>query len=74
MFHSVPYYTQEKDNLETEQFNLLGDVASLGCVRLCVRDVLWIYENCPVGTDVIDYDELINEAIKCHHNDIKMEI
>lgn len=57
LFHSVPYYTQEKDNLETEQFNLLGNVASLGCVRLCVRDVLWIYENCPAGTDVIVYDD-----------------
>ncbi|MCM1468539.1 MAG: DUF5011 domain-containing protein [Alistipes sp.] len=57
LFHSVPYYTQEKDNLETDQFNLLGQVASLGCVRLCVRDALWIYENCPEGTDVIVYDD-----------------
>lgn len=57
LFHSVPYYTQDKGNLETEQFNLLGNVASLGCVRLCVRDALWIYENCPGGTDVIVYDD-----------------
>lgn len=57
LFHSVPYYTQNKDDLETEQFNLLGSVASLGCVRLCVRDSLWIYENCPEGTDVIVYDD-----------------
>ncbi len=60
LFHSVPYYTQNKDDLETEQFNLLGDVASLGCVRLCVRDSLWIYENCPEGTDVIVYDDAAN--------------
>ncbi len=60
LFHSVPYYTQNKDDLETEQFNLLGDVASLGCVRLCVRDALWIYENCPEGTDVIVYDDAAN--------------
>lgn len=57
LFHSVPYYTQNKNDLETEQFNLLGSVASLGCVRLCVRDSLWIYENCPEGTDVIVYDD-----------------
>jgi len=60
LFHSVPYYTQNKNDLETEQFNLLGDVASLGCVRLCVRDSLWIYENCPEGTDVIVYDDAVN--------------
>lgn len=57
LFHSVPYYTKNKNDLETEQFNLLGDVASLGCVRLCVRDALWIYENCPAGTDVVVYDD-----------------
>lgn len=57
LFHSVPYYTQNKNDLETEQFNLLGEVASLGCVRLCVRDALWIYENCPEGTDVVVYDD-----------------
>lgn len=57
MFHSVPYYTQNKGDLETEQFNLLGSVASLGCVRMCVRDMLWIYENCPVGTTVEVYDD-----------------
>lgn len=57
LFHSVPYYTQNKNDLETDQFNLLGSVASLGCVRMCVRDVLWIYENCPEGTEVIVYDD-----------------
>lgn len=60
LFHSVPYYTNQKDQLETDQFNLLGSVASLGCVRLCVRDALWIYQNCPQGTDVVVYDDLAN--------------
>lgn len=60
LFHSVPYYTNMKDQLETDQFNLLGSVASLGCVRLCVRDSLWIYENCPEGTEVIVYDDAAN--------------
>lgn len=57
LFHSVPYYTRDKADLETDQFNLLGEVASLGCVRMCVRDSLWIYENCPEGTDVVVYDD-----------------
>lgn len=57
LFHSVPYYTNQKNQLETDQFNLLGEVASLGCVRLCVRDALWIYENCPQNTDVVVYDD-----------------
>lgn len=60
LFHSVPYYTNQKDQLETDQFNLLGSVASLGCVRLCVRDALWIHQNCPEGTDVVVYDDLAN--------------
>ena len=33
MFHSIPYYTRNAGNMEWEQFNLLGEAASLGCVR-----------------------------------------
>ena len=29
LFHSVPYYTSSADNLEKDQFNLLGSQASL---------------------------------------------
>ncbi|MBQ1194534.1 MAG: L,D-transpeptidase family protein [Lachnospiraceae bacterium] len=57
LFHSVPYYSATKNDLETEEFNKLGSSASMGCVRLCVADVLWIYENCPVNTTVIIYDD-----------------
>jgi len=60
MFHSVPYYTQSPDNMEKEQYNLLGDFASLGCVRLAAADVKWIYENCPQGTTVVVYDDAEN--------------
>ena len=56
LFHSVPYYTQHKDDVEYDQFNELGSPASLGCVRLMVNDVKWIYDNCPIGTRVIVYD------------------
>ena len=60
LFHSVPYYTQHKDDLEYVEFNKLGTQASLGCIRLMVVDVKWIYDNCPIGTPVIIYDDAEN--------------
>lgn len=56
MFHTVPYYSQHKDDIEYDQFNQLGTQASLGCIRLLVCDVKWIYDNCPIGTRVVIYD------------------
>ena len=53
----MPYYTQHKDDVEYDQFNQLGTHASLGCIRLAVVDVKWIYDNCPLGTPVIIYDD-----------------
>ena len=53
LFHSVPYYSQHKDDVEYDEFNKLGTVASLGCIRLAVVDVKWIYDNCPYGTTVV---------------------
>lgn len=55
LFHSVPYFTKSVDSLEWEQFNMLGEAASLGCVRLAVSDITWIYENCKPGTTVVVY-------------------
>ena len=57
LFHSVPYYSADETNLETEEYNKLGSDGSLGCVRLAVADSKWIYENCPVGTPVTIYDD-----------------
>ena len=56
MFHSVPYYSMNKGDLETEEYNKLGEAASLGCIRLAVADAKWIYDNCPSGTLVTIYD------------------
>ena len=56
LFHSVPYYRKDKGSLETEEFNKLGTTASLGCVRMAVGDVKWIYDFCPSGTPVRIYD------------------
>lgn len=60
MFHSVPYYTKNAGNMEWEQYNLLGEPASLGCVRLACDDAKWIYENCRKGTEVVVYDDTEN--------------
>ena len=52
----MPYYSAEKDQLETEEFNKLGTPASLGCVRLQIEDCKWIYDECPSGSPVVIYD------------------
>ena len=66
LFHSVPYIHPEDDTLEWDQYNLLGQNASLGCVRLAVADAKWIYDNCKVGTTVVVYsgDKIIGDVTK----------
>lgn len=56
MFHSVPYMVPSKDSLKEGQYNLLGQPASQGCIRLSVIDAKWIYDNCDKGTKVEVYD------------------
>ncbi len=63
LFHSVPYFTKNAGDLEWEEYNKLGTKASAGCVRMNVRDVKWIYDNCPVGTKVKIYDGDIPKGI-----------
>ena len=60
LFHSVPYFTQNQADLEYEEYNLLGTSASLGCIRLCVRDVKWIYDFCPTGFTCVIYDDPVS--------------
>lgn len=57
LFHSVPYLKASVDTLEWDQYNLLGQNASLGCVRLSVADSKWIYDNCKYGTKVVVYSD-----------------
>ena len=52
LFHTVPYFSQNKNDLEYLEFNKLGTSASLGCVRLYTAAEKWIYDNCPPGTPV----------------------
>lgn len=57
LFHSVPYIEESPGTLEWEEYNKLGENASLGCVRLAVEDAKWIYDNCKPGTRVIVYSD-----------------
>ncbi len=52
LFHSVYYSKPSPDTLKTAEYNKLGTAASMGCVRLTAADAKWIYDNCPIGTQV----------------------
>ncbi|MBQ9610721.1 MAG: L,D-transpeptidase [Lachnospiraceae bacterium] len=53
LFHSVPYTRNgDESSVEYWEYDKLGTSASLGCVRLCVEDAKWIYDNCPSSTSV----------------------
>ena len=58
LFHSVPY-TKRGDNssLEYWEYDKLGTPASLGCIRLTVKNAKWIYDNCVAGTKVYFYKD-----------------
>lgn len=55
-FHSVAGATRSVYNVSPVAYNRLGQAASHGCVRLCVRDAKWIYDHCAIGTTVHIYD------------------
>ena len=58
LFHSVPYYHRTHDSLNVKYYNEFGTTCSGGCVRLQALNAKWIYDNCPVGTQVeFYYDE-----------------
>ena len=56
LFHSVAGRNMTSYNLNARDYNKLGQPASHGCVRLCVRDAKWIYDNCSLRTKVTIYD------------------
>lgn len=55
LFHSVPYKQNRKDTLVSAYYDRLGMKASMGCIRLTTIDALWIFSNCPSGTQVEFY-------------------
>ena len=64
LFHSVPYFEKDKSTLEYEEYNKLGTTASMGCIRLTVKDAKWIYDNCPIGTTVKMYRGDVKEPLQ----------
>ncbi len=51
LFHTVPYARYGNNNtLKPEEYNKLGEGASLGCIRLPCDGIKWIYDYCPSGT------------------------
>lgn len=58
LFHSVPYTTKyDNSSLEYWEYDKLGTPASMGCVRLTVKNAKWIYDNCVAGTLVKFYQD-----------------
>lgn len=58
LFHSVAGSAPNPYALPAAEYNRLGSPASHGCVRLCVRDAKWIYDNCSIGMQVTIGDNL----------------
>lgn len=56
LFHSVAGSNMTSYNLSAANYNMLGSPASHGCVRLCVRDAKWIYDNCSLGMETRIFD------------------
>lgn len=56
LFHSICYTAPDPSTMLAQEYNMLGGVASLGCVRLQTADAKWIYDNCAPGTRVTIYD------------------
>ena len=52
LFHSVPYANRSVNSLYNNSYNNLGRAVSHGCIRMCVRDCKWVFDNCPIGTQV----------------------
>lgn len=74
MFHSVCYYTKDESNLEYEEYNKLGSPASLGCIRLCLSDIKWLYDNCPKGFPTVIYDDTSSPGPLGKPSGIKIDI
>lgn len=44
--HSIACPEPNRYNLNTSAYDKLGNPASQGCIRLCVADAKWVYDNC----------------------------
>ncbi len=57
-FHSPIYSAVSLSALKKESYNMLGNRASHGCIRLAVPDAKWIYDNVGAGTVVSIREDL----------------
>ncbi len=57
LFHSVPYNTRDKGDLEWAEYNKLGSPASLGCIRVSVINARWLCENVGQGSKIVIYSD-----------------
>lgn len=55
--HSVPYYSKNSNALNVNAYNNLGNPAKVGSIYLASADAQWIYENCPMDTEVEIYEK-----------------
>lgn len=63
--HSVACGQANSYNLPAGEYNKLGSPASHGCIRTCVADAKWVYENCngaPIS--IIDGKYKADDAMK----------
>ena len=51
-FHSPIYTAVSNSAMKIASYNMLGQRASHGCIRLSVWDAKWIYDNIGAGTVV----------------------
>ena len=57
LFHSVWYYKKgDKSTMSVSAYNVMGNKASHGCVRLLCKDAKWIYDNCALKTKVVIFN------------------
>lgn len=50
IIHSVPTVSPSIYSFTPREYNRLGQPASHGCIRVCVADSKWVYDNCSGAT------------------------
>ncbi len=59
LMHSIIFTAQSPFSLDADTYNYLGVARSSGCIRLTTQDSKWIYDHCPIGTQVEVYNSSI---------------
>ena len=63
--HSVACGQANSYNLPAVEYNKLGSPASHGCIRACVADAKWVYENCNgASISIIDGQYKADDVMK----------